>query len=110
MIAQRQGKSYLCLEHAFRAALAPPVEKQDNRPRLVFIAPEVFGQVDLEAVRDSVELNLAIQKSGFLSGGYRRSRVVPGLGGASGAGEHAKNNTQAGSQDSRKSDHARRPS
>ena len=50
MIAHRLGEADLGLPHAFGAALAAPVEEQNDGPLPMVVAPPVFGEVDLEAI------------------------------------------------------------
>ncbi len=66
VVAHRCGQADLRLPHAFGAALAAAVEKEDDGPLPVVVAPPVFGQVDLEAIGDAVELEGAIEEAGFL--------------------------------------------
>ena len=72
MVAHRFGEADLGLPHAFGAALAAPVQKQDDGPLFVVVAPPILGQVHLKAVHDAVQLDAAIQESGIL----RRLRLA----------------------------------
>ena len=77
VVAHRLGKADLRLPHAFRAALAAAMQEEDDGPLLVVVAAPVFRQVDLKAVGDAVQLDLAIQKAGLLGGlGVRSVSLV----------------------------------
>jgi hypothetical protein len=73
MVAHRLGKADLGLPHAFGAALATAVEGEDDGPKLVVVAPPLFGKVDDEAVGFTVEFYFSIQEAGLLR------RLGPGL-------------------------------
>ena len=66
MIAHRLGKADLRLPHAFGAALAAPVQRENDRPLLAVVAAPVFGQVDLKAVGDASKFDSAVQEAGLL--------------------------------------------
>ena len=68
MVAHRLRQPDLRLPHPFRAALAPPMQKQNDRPLLVVVPPPLLGQIDLEAVGHPVQLDPAIQKASLLRG------------------------------------------
>ena len=68
MIADRQRQPDLRLEHALRAALSAAMQEKQDGPRLVFVAPELFRQIDLEPVGDAIDFDLAVQEAGFLGG------------------------------------------
>ena len=78
MVAHRLGKADLSLPHALGAALAAAMQEEDDGPLLVVVAAPVFRKVDLKAIGDSVQLDLAIQKAGLLLwfrvGGMSRAR------------------------------------
>ena len=57
VVAHRCGKADLGLPHAFGAALAAAVKKENDGPLLVVVAAPVFRQIDLEVVGDAVELD-----------------------------------------------------
>ena len=66
MVTHRCGKADLRLPHALGAALAAPVQKQDDGPQLVVVAAPLLGEIDLEAIGDAVQLDAAIEEAGLL--------------------------------------------
>ena len=66
MIANSLRQADLRLPHAFSTALAAPVQKQNDRPLLVVVAPPLFRDVDLVAIRGRAHLDPAIEKSCLL--------------------------------------------
>jgi hypothetical protein len=66
MVPELLGQADLRLPHSFRTALSAAVEKEDDRPLLVIVTPPFFRQIDLVAIGGTIDLNSAIEKSGFL--------------------------------------------
>ena len=99
MVAHRLGNSDLGLPHALGAALGAPVQKQDDGPSLAVVALPIFRQVHLKAVGDAVQLDAAVQESGFLRrhlpgfrlGQARLLRRGLACGGQDGGGHQADN-------------------
>src|ERR1700722_11288176 len=66
VIPYRFGESDLRLPHALGAALAPAVQKKNDRPLLAVVAPPILGQVYLKFVDHSLQFDSAIQEPGIL--------------------------------------------
>ncbi len=83
----------LRLPHSFGAALAAAMQKKNDGPLLAVVAPPIFRQVDLEAVGDSMRLNLAVQESRILRR-LRLERMLVGHGAAHGLGHATQASTR----------------
>ena len=102
VVAHRLGQPDLRLPHAFRAALAASVQKQNHRPGFTVVAAELFGKVNLKAVSNAAELNGAIEKACLLR---RLRRMVSTHAGKRLRGHNRPGEQQAGSQNAQKSKH-----
>jgi len=82
MIAHLEGQADLGLPHALGAALAAPVEEENDGPLTVVVAAKVFREIDLEVITGAAELKGAVQEPGLLgwNGRGRRSGVLAGHG------------------------------
>ena len=98
VIANGFRQADLGLPHAFRAAFAAPVKKQNDGPGLVVVAAPLLRQVDLEAIGDTAELNAAVEKAGFLHVallGVVRPRRGVGRGGRQSPGDREADRQQS---------------
>ena len=94
MVADLGGQTDLGLPHAFAAALAAAVEEEDDGPAVVVFFVGRFGgvlglavvlrQVDLELVGGTVQLEGAVEETGFLGGALGRGVLAAARSGVRG--------------------------
>ncbi len=66
MVAHGCRQANLRLPHALRAALAAPMQKEDDRPLLVVVSLKTVGKVNGEVVDGVMKFKRAVEKAGFL--------------------------------------------